>query len=170
MPYKGDKSAARPPEGCPAEAGGLFGLESALGYHSGSYYHSGWSNQLYVRTMTLLNRSIVGYHLWTWFSEPCPLWYPFHASVLEHQVVGVPTGTASMPRAMSLSMFCFTLFFQWRGTGIGMWAAVGVTPWMKVMSNGFPAIACNGLCRHVLNAFDLKCSFIHFPVGARWFP
>ena len=27
---KGDKSAARPPEGCPAEAGGLFGPESAL--------------------------------------------------------------------------------------------------------------------------------------------
>ena len=26
---KGDKSAARPPEGCPAEAGGLFGPESA---------------------------------------------------------------------------------------------------------------------------------------------
>ena len=25
MPYKGDKSAARPPEGCPAEARGLFG-------------------------------------------------------------------------------------------------------------------------------------------------
>ena len=32
MPYKGDKSAARPPEGCPAEAGGLFGPESALGF------------------------------------------------------------------------------------------------------------------------------------------
>ena len=28
----GDKSAARPPEGCPAEAGGLFGPESALGF------------------------------------------------------------------------------------------------------------------------------------------
>ena len=30
--YKGDKSAARPPEGCPAEAGGLFGPESAHGF------------------------------------------------------------------------------------------------------------------------------------------
>ena len=32
MPYKGDKSAAHPPKGCPAEAGGLFGPESALGF------------------------------------------------------------------------------------------------------------------------------------------
>ena len=32
VPYKGDKSVARPPEGCPAEAGGLFGPESALGF------------------------------------------------------------------------------------------------------------------------------------------
>ena len=32
MGDKGDKSAARPPEGCPAEAGGLFGPESALGF------------------------------------------------------------------------------------------------------------------------------------------
>ena len=35
VPYmgdKGDKSAARPPEGCPAEPGGLFGPESALGF------------------------------------------------------------------------------------------------------------------------------------------
>ena len=32
MGDKGDKSAARPPEGCPAEAGGLFGLDSALGF------------------------------------------------------------------------------------------------------------------------------------------
>ena len=32
VPYKGDKSAARPPEGCPAEAGGPFGPESALGF------------------------------------------------------------------------------------------------------------------------------------------
>ena len=29
---QGDKSAGRPPEGCPAEAGGLFGPESALGF------------------------------------------------------------------------------------------------------------------------------------------
>ena len=32
MGDKGDKSAARPPEGCPAEAGGIFGPESALGF------------------------------------------------------------------------------------------------------------------------------------------
>ena len=32
MGDKGDKSAARSPEGCPAEAGGLFGPESALGF------------------------------------------------------------------------------------------------------------------------------------------
>ena len=35
VPYmgdKGDKSAARPPEGCLAETGGLFGPESALGF------------------------------------------------------------------------------------------------------------------------------------------
>ena len=31
---QGDKSAARPPEGCPAEAGGLFGPESALGFRA----------------------------------------------------------------------------------------------------------------------------------------
>ena len=28
----GSEKAARPPEGCPAEAGGLFGPESALGF------------------------------------------------------------------------------------------------------------------------------------------
>ena len=35
VPYmgdKGDKSAFRPPEGCPAEVGGLFSPESALGF------------------------------------------------------------------------------------------------------------------------------------------
>ena len=37
------------------------------------------------------------------------------------------------------------------------------------MSNGLPAIACNGWCGHVLNGLDLKCSFIHFSVDACWF-
>ena len=32
MGDKGGKSAARQPEGCPSEAGGLFGPESALGF------------------------------------------------------------------------------------------------------------------------------------------
>ena len=32
MGDKGDKSAARPAEGCPAEAGGLFGPEFPLGF------------------------------------------------------------------------------------------------------------------------------------------
>ncbi len=34
MPDKGDKRAARPPEGCPAAAGGLFGPQSALGFET----------------------------------------------------------------------------------------------------------------------------------------
>ena len=67
------------------------------------------------------------------------------AVISEHQLVGVPTGTASiMPSATSLSMSYFTLFFQWWGTGIDVWTAVGVAPGTEVMSNGLPAIACNG--------------------------
>ena len=42
-----------------------------------------------------------------------------------------------------------------------MWAAVSIAPETKVMSY-LLAIACNGWCEHVLNAFYLKCSFIHF--------
>ena len=39
MLYKGcigDKKAARPPEGAPTEVGGLFGLESAIGFDTPS--------------------------------------------------------------------------------------------------------------------------------------
>ena len=42
-----------------------------------------------------------------------------------------------------------------------MWTAVGVTPGIKVISNGLPVMVCNGWCGHVLNALDSKYSFIH---------
>ena len=66
-------------------------------------------------------------------------------TISEHQVVGVPTGTAFiMSSVTSLSMSCFTLF-QWWGTGISVWTAVSIEPGMKVMSNGLPAIARNNV-------------------------
>ena len=112
-------------------------------------------------------------------------------TILEYQVVGVPTGTASiMPSATSLSMSCFTLFLclltklqivtpltqtaneTWCNrllclTSYGVWTVVSVALETKVVSNGLPAIACNGWCGHILNALDLKCSFIHC---TSWFP
>ena len=81
-------------------------------------------------------------------------------TVLENQVVGVQNGTGSIiPSATSLSKSCFTRFFQWWGISIGVWIAVGVTPGIKVISNGLPVIVCNGWCGHVLNALASKCFF-----------
>ena len=83
-------------------------------------------------------------------------------TILERQVVGVPTRTHSIiPRMTSLSSTSFTLFCQWLRTGIGVWTAVGFAPSMNSMSNCILSIVCNGWCTHVLNALDLKYSNNH---------
>ena len=67
MPYKGDESAARPPEGCPAEARGLFGPESALGFEHPSGTNARrptpklqhyWS--LTIRLFNVIPRTLIG--------------------------------------------------------------------------------------------------------------
>ena len=55
----------------------------------------------------------------------------------------------------------FDPFFQWYGTGIGMWTAVGLVPGMKVMSRYLPFIVWSCWWGHVLNALALKCSNTH---------
>ena len=83
-------------------------------------------------------------------------------TIFEHQTVGVPVGTCSMmPNATSQSRSCFTLFFQWCGTGIGVCTTDGFALWVNVISSGLPVIICNGWCGQVLNALDLKCSRSH---------
>ena len=83
-------------------------------------------------------------------------------TILEHQTIGVPVGTGSMmPNATSRSRSCFTLFFQWCGTGISVCTADGFAPWVNVISSGLAAIICNGWCRQVLHALNLKCSRSH---------
>ena len=68
MPYKGDKSAARPPEGCPAEAGGLFGPESASWFRA-PIRHECQTAQLKSRgripSVSMCSQQVVSLSMWS---------------------------------------------------------------------------------------------------------
>lgn len=78
-------------------------------------------------------------------------------TILEHQVVGMPTDTGSIiTNAMSRSRSCYTIL-----PGIGVRTTDGVAPRTNVMSNYFSVKVCKGWCGHVLNALDLKWTRSH---------
>lgn len=82
-------------------------------------------------------------------------------TILEHQVVGVPTDTGSIISSVtSLSRFNF---FSSRYRHVDCcWYHV----WEEFY---FTPIVWSGWCGHVLNALELKCSFSHCSNSVGWF-
>ena len=74
--------------------------------------------------------------------------------ILEHQVVGVLTGTLSItPSLISRSSPAFTGPSQCRGTGAGLCTATGVAlSSINKRKGGLLVIRGNGCCSQVLNA------------------
>ena len=80
-----------------------------------------------------------------------------------HRVTGSPTGTASRtPSLTSLSIDSFTSCCQCRGTGMGLWTAIGLASGSTWSSNGGPSIRGSVWHSQVLKVLDRYLSSIQF--------
>ena len=104
------------------------------------------------------DRFLSWWQCWVFASPPCIReGYLFlgPTTILEHQVVGVPTGTGSIiPYATSWSRSSFTFFFQWSGIGTGVWITGIIISRVNIMSN--PVIVCKGWCWAFVKCIGLK--------------
>ena len=72
-----------------------------------------------------------------------------------HQVTGSPFGTASRtPSLTSLSIDSFTSCCQCRGTGMGLWTAIGLASGSTWSSDGGPSIRGRVWLSQVLKVLD----------------